>query len=174
MKKMKYAAGKSKVTRRDFLKTSAAAAAGAAIVVPSLVPACATGSKGPNDRINIGVIGTGRIAQTMDIRDIQRFDEVQVIAVCDVDAQRMREAKKLVEDYYAKKQKSGLFSGCTMYGDYRELLAQDDIDAVMICTPDHWHALPAVAAAKAGKDIFIQKPLTPAAAWSRPCPFHRT
>jgi len=84
---------------------------------------------------------------------------VQIIAVCDADSKRMADAKEQVESHYAKKTESA-YKGCAMHEDYRELIARPDIDAVMICTPDHWHALPAIDAAKASKDIFIQKPLT--------------
>jgi predicted dehydrogenase len=83
-----------------------------------------------------------------------------VLAVCDVDARRAADAKRIIESHYAKHAPSGRYRGCTAYADFRELLAREDIDAVLICTPDHWHAIPAIAAAKAGKDIFLQKPLT--------------
>jgi predicted dehydrogenase len=80
---------------------------------------------------------------------------VQVVAVCDVDANRVKSAQSVVESHYG-----GPSGSCATFGDYRDLLARNDIDAVQISTPDHWHALPAIAAAKAGKDIFLQKPLT--------------
>ena len=84
---------------------------------------------------------------------------VQVIAVCDVDTNRRDFAKKKVEERYAK-DSGGSYKGCEAYNDYRELLARKDIDAVVIATPDHWHALAGIAAAKAGKDIYGEKPLT--------------
>jgi predicted dehydrogenase len=95
-----------------------------------------------------------------DLRDILPFNEIQVVAVCDVDSWRLQNAKDQVEKYYATNMKNGHYSGCDTYRDYRDLLLRRDIDAVLIVTPDHWHALPAIDAAKAGKDIFIQKPLT--------------
>ena len=147
-------------TRRDFLKSSAATAAGAAFVLPAIVPSSVFGAHAPGNRINLGVIGNGRIARTMDIPEFLALADVQITAVCDVDSNRVRDAQKQVEEYYAKKTGKDSYKGCATFGDYRELLARDDIDAVAICTPDHWHALPAVAAAKAGKDIFIQKPLS--------------
>jgi len=144
-------------TRRDFIKGSVAASA--AFAVPSIVPASVFGANPPGDRITLGVIGTGRIARTMDIPEFLNLDGVQITAVCDVDSKRADDAKVQVDSYYAKKAGKDEYTSCTAFGDYRELLARDDIDAVAICTPDHWHALPAVAAAEAGKDIFIQKPL---------------
>lgn len=145
-------------TRRDFLKTSAAAA-GAAFTAPLFVPSSAFGKNAPGNRITIGCIGTGRISHT-DIEEILEFDEVQIVAVCDVDSKRMKDAKTIVENYYAGKTGKESYKGCHMYADFRDVVDRKDIDAVMICTPDHWHALPAIAAAKSGKDIFLQKPLT--------------
>ncbi len=86
-------------------------------------------------------------------------DEVQVVAVCDVDTTRREAAKKRVEEAYAAKTGSS-YKGCTAYNDFRELLARKDIDAVVIATPDHWHAYIAIAAVKAGKDVYCEKPLT--------------
>jgi len=86
------------------------------------------------------------------MRGFMGLKQAQVVAVCDVDSKRTDYAKKLVEKQYG--------SGCATYKDFRELIANNDIDAVSIVTPDHWHALPAIEAAKAGKDIFLEKPLT--------------
>ena len=86
--------------------------------------------------------------------------ETQVVAVCDVDTTRREHAKKTVEDYYAKQTDKGTFKGCEAYKDFRELIARKDIDAVVVATPDHWHALVVVAAANAGKDIYCEKPLS--------------
>lgn len=79
--------------------------------------------------------------------------EIQVLAVCDVDRLRREQGKEHVEDVYASRQRDVPYHGCTTYNDYRDLLARQDIDAVLIATPDHWHALLAIDAAKAGKDI---------------------
>jgi predicted dehydrogenase len=95
-----------------------------------------------------------------DLRGILGFDQAQVVAVCDVDSNRTKFAKQIVEDKYAARTAGGTYKGCAAYGDFRVLLGRDDIDAVTISTADHWHALPAIAAAKAGKDIFVQKPMT--------------
>lgn len=85
--------------------------------------------------------------------------ELQVVAVCDVDATRRDNAKQMVEERYAKQMGQGTYPGCAAYPDFRELLGRKDIDAVIIATPDHWHALIGIAAAKAGKDIYCEKPL---------------
>jgi predicted dehydrogenase len=95
-----------------------------------------------------------------DMKDILQYDDIQVVAACDVDSWRLKNAQELVDDHYRKQHKSDHYKGCTAYKDYRELLLQKEIDAVLIATPDHWHALPAIHAAKAGKDVFLEKPLT--------------
>ncbi|OHB63539.1 MAG: oxidoreductase [Planctomycetes bacterium RBG_13_50_24] len=145
------------VTRRQFLKGSAVAATG--FLVPTIVPASVFGADAPSNRITIGFVGVGRMGSD-DMRELLGFEEAQIVAVCDVDTNRVRNAQKTVEAHYAKQNSGGTYEGCRTYGDYRELVTQDDIDAVCVATPDHWHALPAIAAAKAGKDIFLQKPLT--------------
>jgi myo-inositol 2-dehydrogenase/D-chiro-inositol 1-dehydrogenase len=137
------------ITRRQFLKGSVVAATG--FLVPTIVPDSVFGANAPSNRITLGCIGVGRQG-IGDMREFMGLKEAQVIAVCDVDSKRTDYAKQLVEKQYG--------SGCATYGDFRELIANDDIDAVSIVTPDHWHALPAIAAAKAGKDIFLEKPLT--------------
>ncbi len=155
--KMTFSREGSFINRRQFLKKTAVA-----VALPYIIPSSALGVGGavaPSNRITVGCIGVGRMG-TDDMRELLGFEEVQVLAVCDVDANRRETAKKLVEDRYAGDRASGVYQGCALYNDYRELLARDDIDAVSIVTPDHWHALPAIAAAKAGKDIFLQKPLT--------------
>jgi len=145
------------ITRRQFLKGSAVAAAG--FLAPTIVPASVFGADAPSNRITIGFVGVGRMGSG-DMRELLGFKEAQIIAVCDVDANRVRNAQKTVEAHYAKQSAGGTYKGCATFGDYRDLVVRDDIDAVCVVTPDHWHALPAIAAAKAGKDIFLQKPLT--------------
>ncbi len=89
-----------------------------------------------------------------DLREILGFKQAQIIAVCDVDSNRVKYAQQLVDKHYKTN------GDCATYKDFRDLITRDDIDAVSVVTPDQWHALLAIAAAKAGKDIFLQKPLT--------------
>jgi predicted dehydrogenase len=117
------------------------------------------GANPPSNRITVGCIGVGRMGLG-DLREIMGFKQAQIIAVCDVDSKRAKHAQQLVENHYAVQRQNGTYKGCANCGDFRDLVARKDIDAVSIVTPDHWHALPALAAAKAGKDIFLQKPLT--------------
>jgi len=145
------------LSRRQFLKTSTAA--GTALVWPVIVPSSAFTADSPSNRITVGCIGVGRMGLG-DMRTIMAFDQAHVIAVCDVDFRRAEHARQIVEEHYGGKRRDGTYKGCATYTDFRALIASKDIDAVLICTPDHWHALPAIAAAKAGKDIFIEKPLT--------------
>lgn len=146
---------KSKSTRRTFLKLTASA--GAAISVPSIVPASVFGANAPSNRITIGAIGVGRIARGHDMPETLNHPQTEMLAVCDVDSKRAKEGKQWVEEYY-KKNRNSSAKGVKVFTDFRELLADKNIDAVLISTPDHWHAVPAIQAAKAGKDIYLQKP----------------
>jgi len=149
----------TKLNRRNFLKTSAITALGAALTWPEIVPSGVFAASAPGNRITIGCIGVGRMGLG-DMREILGFDQAHILAVCDVDSNRVNYARRKVEEYYGMQTTSGTYKGCAAYKDFRDILDRKDIDAVLICTPDHWHALPAIAAAKAGKDIFLQKPLT--------------
>jgi myo-inositol 2-dehydrogenase/D-chiro-inositol 1-dehydrogenase len=146
------------ITRRQFLKSSAAVA-GMAWVAPAIVPSSVFGAEAPSNRITVGCIGVGRMGLG-DIREILGFKQASIVAVCDVDSHRVEYAKQLVEKHYSNQSVNGDYKGCNTYKDFRELIAREDIDAVSIVTPDHWHALPALAAARTGKDIFLQKPLS--------------
>jgi predicted dehydrogenase len=146
------------LTRRLFLKGSAAATT-AALLGPTIVPASVLGADVPSDRITFGFVGVGRMGMG-DMREILGIKQARVVAVCDLDSNRVKNAQKTVEARYGGQSPSGTYKGCKAFGDYRDLVAQADIDAVCIATPDHWHVLPAIAAAKAGKDIFVQKPLS--------------
>ncbi len=145
------------ISRRDLLRTSAAVGAGLAL--PTIVPSSVFGAEAPSERITLGCIGVGRMG-TGDLGEALGFKQVQVVAVCDLDSRRAQLAQKRIESTYAKRSPGGDYKGCATYGDFRELVARNDIDAVQIATPDHWHTLPALEAARSGKDIFLQKPLT--------------
>ena len=158
-------------TRRQFLRQSAALGLGA-VAFPHLIPSSALGADGaiaPSKRVTLGVIGTGNMG-TGDLRNFLKDERVQVLALCDLNKESAGywngavagrdPARKIVEEYYGKNKPSGNWKGCDLYEDFRELLARRDIDAVLIATPDHWHAIPTVEACKAGKDIYCQKPLS--------------
>jgi predicted dehydrogenase len=134
-------------------------ALGAAAVggFPTIMPSRVFGQYAPSKRINVGAIGTGRISRGHDMPGILQYNRARLVAVCDIDAHRVEEAKKLVNDYYAK-QSGKPYDGVRTYSNYHDLLANKDIDAVLISTPDHWHALIAIDAVRAGKDVYLQKP----------------
>lgn len=142
--------------RRLFLKT--AGTISGAILVPTIIPSSVLGKNAPGNKINIGQIGCGRIARSHDMPETLKHDAARFIAVCDVDRNRLKDGKKLVEDFYREKTGKDKYIDIRMYGDYREMLLNPDIDAVVISTPDHWHAQSAMEAALKGKDIYMQKP----------------
>jgi predicted dehydrogenase len=141
----------SSFNRRDFLK--AAIMAGAA---PLILPYGLRGQDAPSKQITLGFIGVGKQGHGF-LRNCLPRDDVRVLAVSDVDADRRNLARGDVANAYAGD--LGSYKGCDTYSDFRELLARSDIDAVVIATPDHWHALIAIAAANAGKDIYCEKPM---------------
>jgi len=143
--------------RRQFLQSAAAAAVGA-ISFPTLIPSRAFARFRPNNKINVAQIGCGRIARSQDMPGVIRFDSCRFVAVSDFDIHRARDAKKWVEDYYAEKTGKKDYVDVKVYQDYREIINDPSIDAVIISTPDHWHAQPAMEAALAGKDVYLQKP----------------
>lgn len=142
--------------RRDFLKGAVAAAGAAGF--PTLLPSLVFGRNKPNDKIQIGQIGCGRIARTHDLPETIRHDFCRIVAAADVDSKRLEDGKRWIENYYAKKTGQGSYVQVKTYGNYQDLLADPAIDAVIISTPDHWHAQIAIEAALAGKDIYLQKP----------------
>jgi predicted dehydrogenase len=114
--------------------------------------------KAANDRINLGFIGVGTMGRG-HLGSFLGMGDVQVVAVCDVVAERRDDARKKVESHYGK-DKKGDYKGCAAFTDFRELLALKGLDAVLIATPDHWHTIPCILAARAGKHIYCEKPLT--------------
>lgn len=143
--------------RRDFMKNASSVAAGT-LLLPTIVPSTVFGKDAPSNKINIAQIGFGRIAMTHDLAETLEFDQARVIAVADLDSNRAAKGKAFIEGYYSKKTGSDHAVSVKTYGDYREMLLNKDIDAVIISTPDHWHAQPAIEAALAGKDVYLQKP----------------
>jgi len=140
----------SQITRRSFLKGTAAIG-GAAIGLPAIVPSSVFGANAPSSRIVMGAIGVGSQG-TGDLQGFLSKSEVQMVAVCDIDKGHRDNAKKIVDGKYGNKD-------CTAYHDFHELIGRGDLDAVQLAVPDHWHAIPAIAAARAGLDIHGQKPL---------------
>ncbi len=145
----------TKLTRRGFLKRTAAGGAVAAIGLPMVIPGSALGLNGataPSNRITMGVVGVGGRGAG-DMKTFMGFSEVRVVAVCDVFQGRRQQAKAIVDTHYGD-------SGCAAALDYREVTRRDDVDTVLVGTPDHWHAIPTIDACRHGKDVFCEKPLT--------------
>ena len=143
------------LNRRNFIKKTSQSAI--ALTAPFIVPSSVFGKNAPSNRINIGAIGNGRISRTHDMPGLWKTEFAQIMAVCDLDSNRAADAKKLVNEFYSKRNGKA-FDGVTVYHNYEELLKNKDIDAVVISTPDHWHAKIAVDAANARKHIYLQKP----------------
>jgi predicted dehydrogenase len=152
------------LSRRAFLKGAAVAAA-----APVFVPARVLGADGgtaPSERIAMGLIGIGGQGG-YHLSCLTGFQDVQLAALCDVDAGHLKSAVERVDSAYADARKAGSYKGCAAYRDFRELLARDDLDAVLIATPDHWHAAISIAAMEAGKDVYVEKPLSVCVAQGR-------
>jgi predicted dehydrogenase len=148
--------------RRRFIKTSILGGLGS-VALPNLVSSRVwAADTAPHSRITVGFIGMGK--QSRGLLRAFLGQNTRVLAVCDVDTSRREDARKTVAAHYAQSEASGgegvAADGCTAYHDFRELIARDDIDAVCIATPDHWHALITLAALQAGKDVYCEKPLT--------------
>jgi predicted dehydrogenase len=136
-----------KHSRRRFLRTAAAG-----IALPYFIPSHILGSTAPSKQITIGFIGLGEHGYGWNLKKYYLENaEARVLMVCDVDGERMRKAKKLVDAKYGN-------NDCATSKDFRDVLARKDIDAVMISTPDHWHTIMSVMAARAGKDVQCEKP----------------
>lgn len=152
-------------SRRSFLGGASAALA-APLILDSHLHAQERQGQGPNGRINLGFIGVGMMGRG-HLGSFLGNRGVQVVAVCDVHRVRREDAVERVHRAYAQERKAGTYRGCAAYVDFRELLNRRDIDAVVISTPDHWHAIPAILAARARKDIYCEKPLSLTIAESR-------
>ncbi len=133
------------------------------MVAPAIIPAHVfSGPRAPSDTLTLGVIGVGRQGRDDMQEAIYRGLEAgaRIVAVCDVDEHRLEDAQWLVERIYAAELKMNAYRGVDVYADYRDLLAREDIDGVIITVPDHAHAVVGLAAAEAGKDMYMEKPLT--------------
>ena len=142
-----------RISRRAFVKQ--ASTAGMLTAFPSIIPASVLGHErrpAAGDRIAIGCIGVGSMG-TDNMRTFLSKDEVQIVAVCDVDRDHLKRAKQIVDTAYGN-------SDCRTYGDFRELIAREELDAVSLALPDQWHAIPAIKAASADLDIYGEKPLS--------------
>lgn len=135
-----------RITRRDFVRGTVAA-----LAFPTIIPARVLGQNAPSKRITIGFIGTGSHGIGRNLKMFLQQPDARALAVCDVFKSRMEKAKQIVDANYGDQ-------SCTLHGDFREILARPDIDAVMISTPDHWHALISAMALRAGKDVICEKP----------------
>lgn len=144
--------------RRDFIKSAAMGTAGA-ITMPTIVPSYLLDRRSPANRINVAVIGIGRQTVSPNIPQFLKSENAQIVAVCDVDSWRLANGQKQVDNYYSQ-QKGSAYKGCGAYADFREVLVRKDVDAVMIATPDHWHIPMAIEAARAGKHISLEKPIS--------------
>jgi predicted dehydrogenase len=150
----------SKISRRHLLKSGIRTLAGA-MGAKYAITSTALGSAGrtaASQRITLGCIGVGSHGTAMNLKTFLGCSDSQVVAVCDVDSNYLKRAERMVNERYSQDTHSGQYKGCDATKDFREIIARDDIDAVVISTPDHWHALMSVMAAKAGKDVFCEKP----------------
>ncbi|HOW67644.1 MAG TPA: Gfo/Idh/MocA family oxidoreductase [Candidatus Paceibacterota bacterium] len=145
------------INRRAFLK--GAVLTGAACGFPTLVPSVVFGQNAPNNRIGMGLIGMGLMMGGHQGNMCGR-ENVQVLAVCDVQRDRREKAKAAVERIYAQRAAKGSYKGCDAYNEFERIMERKDIDAVVVVTPDHWHAPISVAAMRCGKDVYVQKPMT--------------
>ena len=144
------------MSRRHFMVASALASVG-----PLIIPHRLLGGEGaPSNKITLGFIGCGEHGVGTNIGGFLPQPDSKIVALCDVDSGRLARAKQRVERTYAQDMASGAYKGCDTYGDFREIIGRKDIDAVVISTPDHWHGITAIMAARAGKDVFVEKPLT--------------
>lgn len=147
-----------RVSRREFIKRATTAA----VAAPYVISASAIGGEArpaPSNRIAMACIGIGNMGSG-NLQSFLGHGDVQMVAVCDVDRRKREQARSRVDSHYAAARSSGTYKGCLEFADFRELAARDDIDAVMIAVPDHWHALISIECAKHGKDIYCEKPLS--------------
>jgi predicted dehydrogenase len=148
----------NKLSRRVFL-IKGATSIGAAVAYPTIVPSSVFGAAAPSNRTTLGMIGMGLQMYGHVMSMLGRRD-IQILAVCDVDRRKRENARSQVEESYAASMADGTYKGCDAYLEYENICQRRDIDAVFICTPDHWHAPISLAAIKSGKDVYCEKPMT--------------
>lgn len=147
----------TRLTRRHFIGSSAAA-----LSFPWIIPASALGADGttaPSNRLNMALIGNGCMGRG-HLNRLVGDKTIQVMAVCDPDKLRRVNGKEVVEAHYATAMQSGSYKGCTAVADFRPLLERKDIDGIVNATPDHWHTPISIFAARAGKDVYCEKPIS--------------
>lgn len=149
----------SHLSRRRFLQNAGLFAAASA-VGPLIVSSRLFGANSPSNQVNLAMIGMGRQMMDHNLPEFLKTDGCQVVAICDVDAWRLEQGLNAVNAFYADKKASGTWKGCKVYKDWRDVIADKDVDAVFISTPDHWHAPMTIAAFRAGKDVSCEKPVT--------------
>ena len=142
----------NKLTRRRFLGSTAL------IGIPAILPNSVFGDSPPSERANIGMLACGSITRSAETRYL-RHPKAHVLAVCDPFEHKRMAKKKSVERLIAGKKNASTYNGCVAYSDFREVLANKDIDGVYIATGDYWHVPMSIMAAKAGKDLHTEKPL---------------
>jgi predicted dehydrogenase len=143
------------VSRRRFIHTLAAVG----VAGPAILSSPTRARAAANERLALGVIGVGMMGRG-HVGRFLGYGDAQIVALADVVAERLEQGRKQVDDHYSKQSGKGAYRGCKAYNDFRELLAMDGLDAVVIATPDHWHVPMAIMAARAKKDIYCEKPLT--------------
>lgn len=144
-------------SRKDFLKKSALG-----IASFSIVPRFVLGGNGytaPSDKITIGFIGNGKQG-TILANPFIGLQDAQIVANSDVDDVKATKFKEWIDRKYSENSSTAAYKACRSYHDYEDIIAREDIDAVIVCTPDHWHAIPSIAALNAGKDLYCEKPLS--------------
>jgi len=144
-----------RISRRTFLGWATAAAVGPYVVAS---PAVGAARPAPSERITIGMIGLGGQGIGRNLRGFLAQPDAQVVAACDVDRDNCYKGKALADQHYARQARGGTFRGCDPTSDFREVLGRNDVDAVCISTPDHWHVPMSVMAVRAGKDVICEKP----------------
>jgi len=161
--KQKYVSNgnRSCIDRRRFLKRVAATGVGA-VAFPHIIPSSAYGAAGtvaPGNRLTMGFVGMGK-QMGSHLNTFLGRSQCQVLAVCDVESVRLGMKKDQVDRHYGGQAGKEAYKACDAYKDFREIAARNDIDAVVVATPDHWHALVSIVMLESGKDVYCEKPLT--------------